>query len=866
MMARSTARSWGCTAVAAALQLVLAAAPAMAADTRWIGGAGPDAPFWDLAANWSAGWPAAADTDVLLGASNTTLRRGSFLARQLEGTGALQMSGAALDLRGPSSVGGLELSSGRLAGHSASLSVGRLQWTGGVLGYAGQWSDQPFEVRVQGPAVLAGRTLQVEYGTRLHLDGATLWQDGASALEPASIFSVGTGAVFHDDANSADHVLGRSGLDLMTVEGRYVKTGAATTSVGHTRRFENLGTLEVLGGHWRSVGLVDASWRNQGLLRVENARAEVSVESASFLQEGRVEALRGGTLAVRHERGRLLSTGAWHIAEGGRVEIRSAQKYGETFEARFSTGLIDNAGTLRFSEGEARLQKDVELRGPGTLELARGAQLKVEGDLRIARLRIGESRPSDEGAAGVSRFSSLVVQGQVVLDRLEWGVGRLELSGPLTVKGQAVLSGDDPRSWTYYDEPPPHKEIRTAAAFLGGVIWDGSADVFGSGSIRVAAGTRFEDRNARGTRDVESLPLRPRPTRVAVSSFRNEGTYVKTGAGQTVVESAFENLGVVKLVKAAPLTFAGALDNRGVLEVDRSRLMIWGPLAQWKEGGLAAGDYVVRNGTLALNLGSVPDGTRPTAIATNKGRIVLDGPQARIATFWQGSDHNALGESLLNAGELALLNGASLQSGWMQNIGRLQVDEGSVLKTDGYTQRGDPGSEARPATWLAGTLDPWSADIFEGDFSAGAEGQVGEATLLGRLSFGSSRLLLDVDSSAVFDHVRVAGIATLDGLLWADFDTPALAPGVYRFLTADGGVYGQFATLGSNLDTSHFQLAVNYGPNYVELVVSTAPEPGSWALSAGGLVMLCGCLRRRRMQWASVLPCSGLHLKENPGA
>lgn len=147
-----------------------------------------------------------------------------------------------------------------------------------------------------------------------------------------------------------------------------------------------------------------------------------------------------------------------------------------------------------------------------------------------------------------------------------------------------------------------------------------------------------------------------RPTEVALASFLNEGRYEKTGAGQTVIVSALENRGTVRVMDAGTLTLAGAVDNQGRLEAVRSRLVVCGPLAQYAPGPaggrLAGGSYAVDDGVLVFNLGTARSGRGPALIqAIGQGaRIELKGSGARIATAWLGSDVDALSQLRANDG------------------------------------------------------------------------------------------------------------------------------------------------------------------------------------------------------------------------
>ncbi|WKB55861.1 PEP-CTERM sorting domain-containing protein [Eleftheria terrae] len=828
-------------AALAALPSLAAAVPAWAVDTVWTGGAGPGRPDWDLAPNWSAGPPAASDTEALLGDHDTMLRRGRFVARGLRGTGTLRMTGGQLDLHaGASRLGALELTGGTLVGHGTALELGRLRWRGGSIGDRASVEGTDMALTVTGRTVLDGPSLVMAGAGSLQLNGRTEWRDGASVLATPQLV-IGPEGVFHDTARTAAHALGAYGTTLR-IEGRYVKTGAATTSVAtRSYSFDNRGRLDVLGGTWEQRVEPGGSWSNSGHVRVKDATMRLNTFRAGVSQDGVVEVLSDAQLVVRYDRGLLASTGTWNIAKGGQVELVDSEFYNE-FEARFDRGAVNNDGVLRFAEGRASIGSDVRLQGTGRLEVARAARVRVDGDIEMGALSVGDPLNNGDPPYASAQFSRLQVQGQMNLGELEWGEAVLQVAGPVTVRGRAELY--DRRDYWAGFSLPPGKEIRSAYTFLGAAGWDGNADLYGSGSIRIGPDGRFEDRNSQGTRDSEFDV--PRPTRVAVSSFLNEGRYLKTGAGATTVSAAFTNAGTVRSVAAGPLTFTGRFDNLGSVEVERGRLVLWGPLVQYRNGELSGGRLVARDGTLALNLGNGPDGRRPALIDTNRGELVLDGAQARIVTLWQGNEYNALGGALLNPGTVRLLGGADVQIHQLDNLGVMDIGTGSALRTTRYSQWAESAAAARPVTWLAGLVEAPVVELLGGDLSAGASGEVGRGSVQGELMLlGAGRLWLDVATGGDVDQLLVSGTARLEGLLWAQFDPASVVTGSYRFLTAEGGVRGQFLRVDSNLDSAHYQLALRYGADHVELVVSGVPEPGSWLLMGMGLAVLAGGLRRR---------------------
>ncbi|WKB56168.1 hypothetical protein [Eleftheria terrae] len=257
-------------------------------------------------------------------------------------------------------------------------------------------------------------------------------------------------------------------------------------------------------------------------------------------------------------------------------------------------------------------------------------------------------------------------------------------------------------------------------------------------------GARFEDRNAAGTREYQGAGWVPRYTQIAASRFVNEGSFEKTGAGETVIEARLDNLGRMTAIDAALLILAGRTSNTGTLEAVRSRVVVWGPLEQLQQGQLPGRRYIARDGTLVFNLG--PEGPVPHSITENHADIVLEGRHARLATVWRGTDQNALRSLELNDGTITLLDGARLSMGGpLRQSGALHIGAGSTLSAAALWQCPEQ-EEDRPAVWLARVLDAPDIRIFAGRFSAGAEDEVGRAAIRGQLLL-SGRTVLDMRAS-----------------------------------------------------------------------------------------------------------------------
>ena len=793
-----------------------------AADTSWTAGAGPSQSFWDLATNWSAGLPLSATTRALLGAFDTTLRSGTFDVETVHGTGTLVVSGGSLGIAGSgSTLGRLDISGGSVAG-AGDLTVSSLLVAGGArVGLA--TLNVNGLATISGPATIAG----VVNATGFTLMGSIRGEPG-SALSAGDTLQVGPGV----ELRGIDSVFASGAV---VNDGLVVKSGSGSGSFGTFHAFENNGRIVVQGGSMNLSSGVGGLWTNRGSIVLEGGSTVISLfrGGGNMTQAGTID-VRGGSLRVESQWTELVSTGHWSVAEGARVELLGSccDDFGRDRPLHFDAGSFYNAGHLTIRGGPVGFARGT-LQGPGSIEVLDGGSMGIPDGASIGALRVAGSTDVN----GFPYYSS-VGTSALTVGRLEWADALLWLSGPLVVNGLATLTKNtyDFSPYPPGGKPEMGKQINVPVAFNGGVSWDGEADIHGTGTVSVAAGTTFEDRTARSVlaTDPDTGAQGAGPIRIDLAGFDNAGTYLKNGAGPTLVVGPFRNTGTVKAIDAGLLTFAGPMDNRGTLEAVRSRVVVFGPLAQADGSTLTSGSYVVRDGTLVLNLGADLGGTRAALVRLNEADITLDGPQARLRTTWQGTEFDALSELAINRGRLALANGAALELAALRNSGVLEID-GARLAVARYEQ-----DAAGAATWIDGVLESAYAGFLVGTLGVDPTDAIGAAHLaVGTLQFGSElRVDLDIARASMHDVIDVTGKARLDGVLVVDFAGGAASAGTYRVLVADGGVSGSFGTLQSNLDPARYRVDAVYGATYVDLNVTAVPEPASVVLMIGGLVGL----------------------------
>lgn len=249
------------------------------------------------------------------------------------------------------------------------------------------------------------------------------------------------------------------------------------------------------------------------------------------------------------------------------------------------------------------------------------------------------------------------------------------------------------------------------------------------------------------------------------------------------------------------------------------------------------------------NLGAIEVGggeARFTAVAVNKLGGTISGRDA-VLRFDGG---------LSNAGGLNLTAGLSEVHGNVSNKGTIAL--GARAEAIFYDDFEQAGAFVIPNNAVATMFGSYTGLGFTGD---------GELVVIGTLSPGFSPAIAQFDGDLTlmpgtlttidveglvpgqFDVLEVAGRATLDGMLKV---LPAGGFGFargqsFRFLSALGGVSGQFAGLGDGALVGSFdgvELFIDYGANDVVLYTAPVPEPGTWALMAVGLLGVAGYARR----------------------
>lgn len=312
---------------------------------------------------------------------------------------------------------------------------------------------------------------------------------------------------------------------------------------------------------------------------------------------------------------------------------------------------------------------------------------------------------------------------------------------------------------------------------------------------------------------------------VLASNLRIDGTLNNQGLvitqsgvpGRLATDLDNQASGQLRVGSAEVMVLSGASHrNIGTIEVRGGELEVSGTLANETGGRLLVNGGTLRFNDGLANRGEVNAGFNGAeffgrVLQGAGGRLVLSGRSN--STFYDAVDIGAASELRVSAGATALF------------FGTVQQRSGALFTGTG-------------------------TKFYEGGLSVGASPGLG--TDEGSVVFGGSSLYLaeigGTTAGSGFDKLLVAGDLHFGGTLklvsWAGFAAQA----GQRFDLFDwGSAGGSFSSIdasglalpdGLMLDTSHL---------YVDgsVAVVSVPEPASWALSLGGLLVVARLARRR---------------------
>lgn len=349
--------------------------------------------------------------------------------------------------------------------------------------------------------------------------------------------------------------------------------------------------------------------------------------------------------------------------------------------------------------------------------------------------------------------------------------------------------------------------------------------------------------------------------------FTNQGTLALAAADRVLVTGAFSNTGLVDMGSAGAVLSGSVLTNTGLVT---GRGRINNPVANQAGGRIQADGGVLVLAGAVTNTGMLvasPGGTLLVqGLLAQLGRVQLEGgtlDTASQALVNQGviSGFGTLRSGGIdNQGQMQFSAGAAQIHGSVLNQGQIIVSGGGVVNFHGNL-RAEEGSELRVSEASA-------AVFFESVSLATGAALTGTGTFYfeGGISVGDSPGAAKVDGDVVFgqralfrteiggknggighDLFTAGGELSFGGTLqvsWLNGFQPQEGEGFDLFDW--GSTRGRFAAIdfsaaplpdGLRWDTSQL-----YNDGYVS--ITAVPEPGSWALMAGGLLAMA--IRRQR--------------------
>lgn len=375
-----------------------------------------------------------------------------------------------------------------------------------------------------------------------------------------------------------------------------------------------------------------------------------------------------------------------------------------------------------------------------------------------------------------------------------------------------------------------------------------------------------------------------------------------TGSG--TVATAFDNNGTLALVAGDRVTLRGAVHNSGLIDLrSAGALLNGGPITN---SGLIAGHGRVANvidngrgriqaegGVLVLGA-PVAGGSSGVLVAAAGGTLLMQHTLAPLTGSLQldGGSFDANGQALDNQGRIS--GHGTLRAGEIHNHAQLQFSGGPVQVQGSVVQLGGAqivvsggsvasfhgvfdaraGSQTRVSEGSQAVFFDSVAQhggavfsgggrfLFEGGVSVGDSpglGGVAGDAVLGEASLYRAEIGGTVLGSG-FDHFAVGGALQFGGTLQLSLLGGFAPQAGQRFDLFDWGrsSSGRFAQLDLAAAPLADGLRWDASQLYVDgsLAVAAVPEPGSWPLLTGGLVLLAWLGQRRQRAAAMACPSS----------
>jgi YD repeat-containing protein len=573
----------------------------------WTGAGGNN--LWQNSANWNTKVLPGVNDDTCIGVGfNVTLSSGTQTIRSLNSDSALSISSGILSLAAASTLThNFSLNGGSLGGAGSFTVFGQSTWTSGTMTGAGTTT-------LNGNLSISGNAFHDLTAGRVLNTNATTMMLGAAGND---FLRMGGGAVINNFG---------LWLDQSTVT-----VGISSAFGGAPPSFLNAGTFRKSGGSAATTIGVAFNNTSGG---AETGVVEVLTGTLNF--HGGGTANNGSSLTGAA--GTTLGFAGNHALQVG------SSLSGSTIT--FTGGTINLNGSYSASTATSMIG--------GTANFNPGATVTSVGALTIG-----------SGSGGTANFSSgdLITAASLSLP----SIGTLEGTDAVTVTGQTTWVGGTMRG--------------TGVTTLNGnvtITGNNFHDLFGGRTLNTAGTTTmsggFNDffrTNGGASINNSGLWLDQSSFNYGItgtqSTFRNTGTYRKTGTGTTTIAIAFNNL------------------TPGVVDLQAGTLNLTG-------GGTQTGDFIAQTGatllysggTYDLNDGSVASLRITTGTVNIAGTFTIDGPLE------------------LSGGTLRI-NGQVSANSYSQSF--------STLRGTGTL------TVAGPATWTSGTMTDAGTTTFNGSLA-----------------------------------------------------------------------------------------------------------------------------------------------------
>ena len=693
-------------------------------------------------------------------------------------------NGAKLSLGANSSISTFNLTSGTLTGAGTLTAGNASTWVAGTMSGTG------------GTVFNAG--LAISGSSTKTIDRRSVTLAGASSWSGNGLISFRDGAVLTNngsftDQNTSGASLSSSGAGYSFVNaGTYTKSGAGTTSI--YTAFSNSGTLAVNAGTLKLIdgisGSGSASVASGTTLRIESASRSasslgslnlnggalynyvaLSVSNASTWTGGTILGTKSGGTTILGSTtfsGGLAMSGTTKNLDSQSLILAGASSWSGNGNIAFSNGavLTNNGGFADQNTGAASLTSG----GAGNSFVNAGTYTKSGAGTTTINTAFSNSGTLAVNAGALifngvvsGNGSASVASGATLSFAAASGFGSLNLNGG-TLTGAGVLSVSSASTWTGGTMSGTGISTFSGGLAINGATksldqrhlilagassWSGNRDIVFSNRAVLTNNGSFADQNTGGASLVSFG---------TGNSFVNAGTYTKSGAGTTTINTAFSNSGTLA-VNAGRLHLGTGVSGSGNVSVASGAILSLGANStvgsMAKAGTLALG---ANNLSVALDYNNASSGVGNAfnrhAGVTGTGQILA-----------LGNVHQTLSGGLITLGNTAnaVLTLASVRVGDAPITTSFKINNvGSGASLRGAIQTGGISSVALSGSGV--TAQNWGAVAAGG--STGAYTVTYSPTTAGQSLAGQTLAIVNN-----FDNVAGQTLSISGGKVYA----PAVA-------------------------------------------------------------------------------------------